>query len=132
MVKHVVWMGLLVAAASCTTVAPVSAPASYIASKQPHTVWLTKANKSVVKVDGPRMLGDTVIGSVNGDYTEIPLNDVTHVAAVEPAKGKTIAVAVAGGAVTAAALVVIFSHSGSGSNGGIDTQADTMTLGRSF
>ena len=123
---------MILAAVSCTTVGPVSSPQSYIASKQPRTVWLTKANKSVVKVDGPRMLGDTVIGSVNGDYTEIPLTDVTRVAAIEPAKGKTIAAVALGGAVTAAALVVIFSHSGSGSNGTNDSIADSMTLGRQF
>ena len=121
---------LATALVSCTSVGPVSNPASYIASKQPRTVWLTRTNKSVVKVDGPRMLGDTVIGSVGGDYTEIPLTDVTRVAAVEPAKGKTIAAAALGGVVTAAALVVIFSHGGSSNNGGIDTQQDTMTLGR--
>ena len=107
--------GLLIAGfAGCTSVGAVDSPAHYIVSKQPRSVWLTKNNRSVVRMDGPRMLGDTVIGSVAGEYTEVPLSDVTRVAAMQSSKGKTIAAAVLGGGATAAALVVIFSHSGSG------------------
>ena len=125
-------LGLLVLAAACTTVGPITSPASYIASKQPRSVWLTKHNRSVVKVDGPRMLGDTVIGSVNGEYTEIPLSEVTRAAAIQNSKGKTVAAAALGAAATGAALVVIFKHSGSSANSVNDMIADTMTLGRQF
>jgi hypothetical protein len=118
--------------AGCTSVEPVQQPAKYIAGKQPRTVWLTKANHSVVRVDGPRMLGDTVIGSVAGEYTEIPLNDVTRVAAEQSSKGKTIAAATIGGAAVAGALIVIFKHSGSSSNSVNQQISDTMTLGRQF
>lgn len=107
--------GLLIAGfAGCTSVGAVDSPGRYIASKQPRTVWLTKHNRAVVRVDGPRMLGDTVIGSVGGEYTEVPLSEVTRVAAVQSSKGKTIAAALLGGGVTAGALVYIFSHGGSG------------------
>jgi hypothetical protein len=123
---------LLAAVAGCTTIEAVNQPAAYIAGKQPRTVWLTKSNRSVVRMDGPRMLGDTVIGSVAGEYTEIPLSEVTRVAAVQSSKGKTIVAATLGGAVTAAALVVIFRHSGSASNTVTQQIADTMTLGRQF
>jgi hypothetical protein len=105
---------LMAGFAACTTVGPVDSPGHYIATKQPHTVWLTKSNRSVVRVDGPRMLGDTVIGSVGGEYTEVPLSEVTRVAAMQSSKSKTIAAALLGGAVTAGALALIFSHSGSG------------------
>lgn len=121
---------LVAGAAACTSVGPV--PTSYIASKQPRTVWLTKSNRSVVKVDGPRMLGDTVIGSVGGEYTEIPLTDVTRVAAVQSSKGKTIAASALGAAAVGGALIVIFKHSGSGNNSVNDQIADTMTLQRQF
>lgn len=124
-------MGLC-AALGCTSVGPVAEPQKYIAAKQPRTVWVTRSNRSVVRVDGPRMIGDTVVGSVSGEYTEIPLTDVTRVAAVQSARGKTIAAAALGGAATAAALVVIFSHSGSGANGTVDSIADSMTLNREF
>ena len=125
--------GLVVAMiAACTSVEPVQQPAKYIVGKQPRTVWLTKANHSVVRMDGPRMLGDTVIGSVGGEYTEVPLSEVTRVAAEQSSKGKTIAAATIGGAAVAAALIVIFKHSGSSSNSVNDQIADTMTLGRQF
>jgi len=118
--------------AGCTTIAPIQSPGRYIAGQKPRSVWLTKTNRSVVRVDGPRMVGDTVVGSVSGEYTEIPLSDVTRASAIRSDKGKTILAAVLGGGVTIAAAAVIFSHGGSGHNGGADTTADTMTLQRQF
>ena len=115
---------------ACTTVGPSRSPQKDITVREPRTVWLTRTNGSVIRVDGPRMIGDTVIGAVEGQYAEVPLSQVTRVAAVEPAPGKTIAAAALGGAVTVAVLVEIFSHSGSGSNSVIDSIADSMTLGR--
>jgi hypothetical protein len=123
---------LVSALAQCTTVAPIQSPAKYIAGNKPRTVWLTKSNHSVVRVDGPRMVGDTVVGAVSGEYTEIPLTDVTRASAIQADKGKTILAAVLGGGATIAAAAVIFSHGGSSNNGGADTAADTMTLQRQF
>ena len=130
--RRLTWTVLIVALAGCTTIAPITSPARYIAANKPRSVWLTRANRSVVRMDGPRMVGDTVVGSVSGEYTEIPLTDVTRASAVEADKGKTILAAVLGGGVTVAAAAVIFSHGGSGHNGGADTAADTMTLQREF
>lgn len=123
---------LVSALAQCTTVAPIQSPGKYIAGNKPRSVWLTRANHSVVRVDGPRMVGDTVVGAVSGEYTEIPLTDVTRASAIRADKGKTILAAVLGGGVTIAAAAVIFSHGGSSNNGGADTNADTMTLQRQF
>jgi len=114
------WAGSALAAglfaAACTTVANVQNPGTYVASKQPRTVWLTKSDHSIVRMNGPRMVGDTVVGSVNGQYTEVAMTDVTGMQAIVPDKTKTIAIAAVGVAATAAALVVIFSHSGTGSS----------------
>jgi len=115
----------LLAIAGCTTVASVKNPGTYVAAKQPRTVWLTKTDQSIVRMNGPRMVGDTVVGSVNGQYTEIPMADVSSMRAIVPDETKTIAVAAVGGAATVAALVVIFDHSGSGS--GLPGPADTLT-----
>ena len=107
-VRRYLAAGLLVAGlAGCHSVGAVDQPGRYIASKQPRTVWLTKHNRSVVRVDGPRMLGDTVIGSVGGEYTEVPLSEVSRVAAMQNSQGKTIVAAVLGGAVTVGALAFI-------------------------
>jgi hypothetical protein len=112
----------------CTTIAPVSSPGTYIASKQPRTVWLYRGDHSVARVNGPRMVGDTVVGSVNGQYAEIPLKDVTRVTAMQTSMGKTVALAAVGGAATIAVLVVVLSKGGSGSGSVNQMIMDTMTL----
>jgi hypothetical protein len=106
--------GVLVAAfAACTSVNPVASPwATYIVNKQPTTIWLTRTNRSVVRVDGPRVFHDTIIGAVQGQYTEIPLSDVTRVSAMRSDKTKTILAATAGGVATVGALVFIFRGQG--------------------
>jgi hypothetical protein len=107
--------GLAIATlAACKSVDPVPSPwATYITNKQPTTVWLTRTNHSVVKVDGPRVFHDTIIGAVQGQYAEIPLSDVTRVSAERSDKTKTILAATAGGVVTVGALVFIFKGQGS-------------------
>ena len=59
-------------------------------------------------------VGDTIVGSVNGQHTEIPMGQVTSMKAIVTDKGKTIALAAVGGAATVAALVVVFDHAGGG------------------
>ena len=118
---------LLASFTGCTTVGPVQSPTKYIAQKQPRTIWLTRSNHQVVRVSGPRLVNDTVVGAVNGQYTEIPLSDVTRVVAVQSAPGKTIAVAALGGVAMVAGLVWIFSH-GQGGTGTPINQFDTTTL----
>jgi hypothetical protein len=108
--RAVVFSAALVA---CTSVSPVPSPwATYITNKQPTTVWLTRTNHSVVRVDGPRVFHDTVIGAVQGQYAEIPLSDVTRMAAEHADKTKTILAATAGIGVTAGALIYIFRGQG--------------------
>ena len=102
------------AALACTSVQSVKSPGTYVASRQPRVVWLTRADHGVVRMSGPRMVGDTIVGAVNGQYTEVPMSDVTAMKAIVTDKGRTIALAAVGGVATVAALVVIFSHGGSG------------------
>ena len=121
--KRFLWLlgGLI--GIGCTRMATVQNPGTYIAAKQPRTVWLYKADHQVVRVNGPRLEGDTVVGSVNGQYTEVPLADVVSARAIVTDKGRTIALASVGGAATIAALVVVFSHTGNGS--GLPPPVDT-------
>jgi hypothetical protein len=124
------WLGasLLVGLfAACKTTAPVPSPwANYVTGTQPGAIWLSRSDHTVVRVDGPRMFGDTVVGMVDGQYTEIPLTDVTQLMARRADKGKTIALAVAGGAVTAAALAVILTTSGT--SAAIETPCNVNTM----
>jgi hypothetical protein len=93
--------------------APVPAPwANYVTGTEPGSIWLARSDHTVVRVDGPRMFGDTVVGMVDGQYTEIPLTDVTQLMARRADKGRTIALAVAGGAVTAGVVAAILTTTG--------------------
>jgi len=116
----------LAAVAACKSVVPLPSPwETYIKTKQPGTIWLTRTNHSVVRVDGPRVFNDTVVGSVQGQYAEVPLSDVVRMSAEQKDKTKTILAAAAGGAATVAALVVIFQ--GQGSSGGSTIPCDPDT-----
>ena len=117
-------------AAACTTSGPIASPwATYIATHQPSTVWLTRTNHAVVRVDGPRVFNDTIVGAVHGQYAEIPLADVTRITAIRADKAKTIIVAAAGGAATLAALMVIFKGQGSGVRDSVPCDPDTPCQG---
>jgi len=95
--------------AGCKTTSQVKPPLdSYITNVHPNSVWLTRTDHTVVRMDGPRVFGDRVVGAVAGDYTEIPLADVTQMTARHRDKGKTVALLVAGGAAAAVAVVTLF------------------------
>lgn len=122
----------LAAIAACKSIVPLPSPwATYIQSKQPGSVWLTRSNHSVVRVDGPRVFNDTIVGAVQGQYAEVPLSDVVRMSAIEKDKTKTILAATVGGVATAAALVVIFQGQGSSQSttptgvGGVPCDPDT-------
>lgn len=119
-------------AAGCTSMSAISSPyATYIANKQPTTVWVTRGSHAPVKVDGPRVFKDTLVGSVSGEYTEIALSDVTRMTAIHSDKTKTILAATAGGVATMGALVWIFQGQGSSTPntptgpGGVPCDPDT-------
>jgi hypothetical protein len=84
--------------------------------KQPSKVWVTRADQSVVLLEKPQLLGDTLVGHVNGAYEEIPASQQTQVRMRTMAAGRTIAVitVAAGSVLTMAALLA-------GGGGGDDT-----------
>lgn len=94
-------LGITVA---CHTMSPVNSPREYIAGQQPSKVWVTQTDGSVVLVEGPKMVGDTLVGFVGGEYRELPFSDVKQVVARQPAKKKTILSITAGTIATAGIL----------------------------
>ena len=122
--------GVALAAAACTTSGPIASPwSTYIATHQPSTVWLTRTNNSVVRIDGPRVFNDTIVGAVHGQYAEIPLADVTRISAIRADKAKTVMVAAAGGAATVAALMIIFKGQGGAPSPSQNCDPDTGCQG---
>src|ERR1700704_5305786 len=61
---------LLGAQFGCTSFGPV-APKEYIPIQHPAQIWVTRSDNSVVKMQLPKLLGDTLVGYINGDYQEM-------------------------------------------------------------
>ena len=86
---------------ACTTFGPI-APKEYIPIQHPMQIWVTQADNSVIVVQVPKLLGDTLVGYVNGDYQEMLLSQTKQVQTRRQAKGRTalaLGAAVAGVAV---------------------------------
>lgn len=93
---------LVAVVAACTTVARVATPANYISAKQPAHIWVvTDPNQRAVTVDAPRVIGDTILGTVDGVATRIPLADGSSVRAEQFSVAKTLGLVLVSGAAVA-------------------------------
>src|ERR1051326_3411583 len=102
---------LMSALTACTTFRPVSAR-EYIPISHPSAVYITRPDNTVEIMQLPKLLGDTLVGYVNGDYQEMNLRDVKGMNAKVPAGGRT-ALAVGGGVLAVVAIGALVSGSGS-------------------
>ena len=64
-------------AAACTQQVPLT-PSEFANGKQPRDVWVTRADGSVVHVYRPYIMGDTLLGFVNGRYRKVGLLRGSH------------------------------------------------------
>jgi hypothetical protein len=80
---------LLVALLSpaCKTMKPVSLDELRVI--KPEQVWITENDQTVVLVSNPQVMGDTLVGYVNGKYEEIPSSQFKQVVTERVATGKT-------------------------------------------
>jgi hypothetical protein len=78
---------------ACHTLAPVKL--DQLGTMKPSRAWVTLGDKSVVEISGPQVLGDTLVGYVNGVYQELPASTVTGVQVQKAATGKTVALVAA-------------------------------------
>jgi hypothetical protein len=90
----------------CRTTVPVASPARDLARAQPRTLLLTDTDQSVVRLTAASLMGDTVVGRVEGRRTAIPLSRVTAVREVVISPTRTAALA----AVLGGAAVVVWLH----------------------
>jgi len=103
---------------ACTTVRQVK-PVEYIPQHGPEIVWVTGADSSVVAIVAPRVLDDTLSGTLRGtqDTVRLALADVRAVTAKVPDHAKTAIVVVGLGTLATVALYE-FGISKEGSQGG--------------
>ena len=78
--------------AACHSLRPVTLQQVGVA--KPSEVKVTRGDQSVVTVSGPQVLGDTLVGYVNGKFEELVGADLKQVRMKSPAKGRTTALIV--------------------------------------
>ena len=74
---------------ACTRMGPIAAR-EYIPVSRPSSVWVTRGDNAVVQMQVPRLLGDTLVGYVNGEYQEMILSQTKQVQARVPQPGRTV------------------------------------------
>ena len=82
--------------AACHTMKPITL--DQVNLLKPQRAWVTEADQTVVLVANPQVVGDTLVGYVNGTYEEMPAAQFKQVIVQAPATAKTVLLV---GAVTA-------------------------------
>jgi hypothetical protein len=103
---------VIISLAACTTTGVVGYPAEYIDTHGPNHVWVTQPDNTVVEMSNPQVHGDTLVGFVNGAYTEMSLGDVKLMKAKFSSPGRT---AVLAGSVAIGTALAVTALMGSGS-----------------
>jgi hypothetical protein len=88
--RSIVVCALLVAtlsSAACTTKKTVTIEELKVMN--PLKAWITENDQTVVMVAGPQVVGDTVVGYINGVYEEMPAARLKQVMVETPAKTRT-------------------------------------------
>jgi hypothetical protein len=114
---------LLLMMTACSTMQPVSQPRAFLESQRPAVVWLSKTNdQTMLALNAPQLVGDSVVGFVEGEYSEIALSQIRSMQAKQYSRGRTTAF-VAGAAAIAVGLFFVVSG-GHGSNTELDGEDD--------
>ena len=95
---------LVPAATACSTLAAVPSPAQFVATKSPRMVWVTKTDNTVVALQSPQIIADTLGGFVKGDFIEMPLSSVQVLRARQAAPRRTLLLV---GGVTVASVLAL-------------------------
>lgn len=105
---------LLLSSVGCATLQPLREPAQFIAKENPQVIYVTYKNRSVVGVARPRVSGDSLFGTLQGQPAPVavPLSHVQLIEAVQPDRRRTTLL-IAGLTVFTVAGVVALSLGGS-------------------
>ena len=129
LVRRLAAAGLVATTFGCTTFGPVNAR-EYVTSKRPPEIWVWKADSSVVQMRGPHFLSaDTLVGLVEGAYTEVPISDVKQVKASRPAPLRTLGL-VAGGVAAITTTAVLLKKGNATSEICVDSNCDPSDIYR--
>jgi hypothetical protein len=83
---------ILVTVTGCSTMQPVARPREFVQLRKPGTIWVTRQETpAMVEVSAPQMVGDSLVGFIEGEYVEIPFNQVQTIQARQYSRGRTMA-----------------------------------------
>jgi hypothetical protein len=82
---------ILVTVTGCSTMRPVAQPREFMRTRKPGTIWVTRqATPAMFEVSAPQLVGDSLVGFVEGEYVEIPFNQVEAIQAKQYSRGRTM------------------------------------------
>jgi hypothetical protein len=108
--RRIVAVVLVFSLVSCTTLRPVADANTYLSNTRPSQVWV-RTDRQTVMLEGPRLLGDTLVGFVDGEYREFLPGEVRGVDVRKPASGRT-ALLVSGMVIVGAFLIGALASTG--------------------
>ena len=121
--RRIVAVVLVFSLVSCTTLRPVADANTYLSTTRPSQVWV-RTEKKTLMLESPRLLGDTLVGFVDGEYREFLPGEVRGVDVRKPAGGRT-ALLVSGMVIVGAVLIGALASTGP--SGNLPTPEDDPT-----
>ena len=99
---------ILVTVTACSTMQPVAQPREFMQLRKPGTVWVTRqATPAMVELNAPQMVGDSLVGFIEGEYVEIPFNQVQSIQAKQYSRGRTLGFILGVSAVVVGGLILM-------------------------
>jgi hypothetical protein len=74
--RIVILAASFLAAAACTLRTDVPAPSTYVVANHPNAIWID-TKYATVRVDHPRVVGDSIVGTRDGRPLSVALSEVT-------------------------------------------------------
>jgi hypothetical protein len=114
---------MLVTLTACSTMQPVTQPREFMAARQPSVVWLAKSSEpNMFVLEAPKLVGDSIVGFIEGEYTEIALNQIKAMQAKQYSRSRTTLFVVGAAALVGGLFLVV--KSGGGANYDMDGEDD--------
>src|SRR5688572_14266204 len=110
---------ILATVMGCSTMQPVAQPREFMRSRKPKTVWITQESaNTMVALNAPQLVGDSLVGFIEGEYVEIPMVQIQGIQAKQYARGRTVAFILGMTAAAIAGLLIMGSGLGESDLGG--------------
>jgi hypothetical protein len=74
--------------AACHTTQAISL--DQLNALKPDHAWVTETDNTVIVIYGPQVLGDTLVGYVNGKYEEMPVSQFKQVVVQKGSTSRTV------------------------------------------